>query len=158
MEYSAGLTSKLFWLQESRKTKTTFDEKWVFERQPIAEKKFGDYFTVLNSVATLKNEVYLFEPEREDDNYYYFKDEKIEKVMAHTAVSPRSRRTNRNYKIIFPYKINEQNVEKIKEEDFQIQYPFTYQYLLKKKKDLQGRTLDKKQRCMNTVEVRHYQV
>lgn len=138
MEYSAGLTSKLFWLQESRKTKTTFDEKWVFERQPIAEKKFGDYFTVLNSVATLKNEVYLFEPEREDDNYYYFKDEKIEKVMAHTAVSPRSRRTNRNYKIIFPYKINEQNVEKIKEEDFQIQYPFTYQYLLKKKKGFAG--------------------
>ena len=43
--------------------KTTFDEKWVFERQPMAEKKFGDYFTVLNSVATLKNEVYLFEPE-----------------------------------------------------------------------------------------------
>ena len=124
--------------------KTTFDEKWVFERQPIAEKKFGDYFTVLNSVATLKNEVYLFEPEREDDNYYYFKDEKIEKVMAYTAVSPRSRRTNRNYKIIFPYKINEQNVERIKEEDFQIQYPFTYQYLLKRKKDLQGRTLDEK--------------
>ena len=124
--------------------KTTFDEKWIFERQPIAEKKFGDYFTVLNSVATLKNEVYLFEPEREDDNYYYFKDEKIEKVMAYTAVSPRSRRTNRNYKIIFPYKINEQNVERIKEEDFQIQYPFTYQYLLKKKKVLQGRTLDEK--------------
>ena len=124
--------------------KASFDEKWVFETQPIAEKKFGDYFTVLNSVATLKNEVYLFEPEREDDNYYYFKDEKIEKVMAYTAVSPRSRRTNRNYKIIFPYKINEQNVERIKEEDFQIQYPFTYQYLLKRKKDLQGRTLDEK--------------
>ena len=124
--------------------KTTFDEKWVFERQPMAEKKFGDYFTVLNSVATLKNEVYLFEPEREDDNYYYFKDEKIEKIMAYTAVSPRSRQTNRNYKIIFPYKINEQNVERIKEEDFQIQYPFTYQYLLKRKKDLQGRTLDEK--------------
>ena len=64
--------------------------------------------------------------------------------MAHTAVSPRSRRTNRNYKIIFPYKINEQNVERIKEADFQIQYPFTYQYLLKRKKDLQGRTLDGK--------------
>ena len=124
--------------------KLAFDEKWVFETQPIAEKKFGDYFTVLNSVATLKNEVYLFEPEREDDKYYYFKDEKIEKAMAHTAASPRSRRTNRNYKIIFPYKINEQNIERIKEEDFQIQYPYTYQYLLKKKKDLLGRTLDKK--------------
>ena len=120
------------------------NKKWIFETQPIAENKFGDYFTVSNSVATLKNEVYLFEPEREDDNYYYFKDEKIEKVIAHTAVSPRSRRTNRNYKIIFPYKINEQNIERIKEEDFQIQYPFTYQYLLKKKKDLKGRTLDEK--------------
>lgn len=124
--------------------KTSLDEKWVFEIQPIAEKRFGDYFTVLNSVATLKNEVYLFEPEKEDDNYYYFNEEKIEKVMAHTAVSPRSRRTNRNYKIIFPYKIKEQNVERINEEDFQIQYPFTYQYLLKRKKDLQGRTLDEK--------------
>lgn len=124
--------------------KTSFAEKWVFETQPVAEKKFGDYFTILNSVATLKNEVYLFEPEREDDNYYYFKDKKIEKAMAHTAVSPRSRRTNRNYKIIFPYKIDGQNVERIKEEDFQIQYPYTYQYLLKRKKDLQGRTLDEK--------------
>ena len=59
--------------------KTSFDEKWVFETQPIAEKKFGDYFAVLNSVATLKNEVYLFEPEREDENYYYFKNEKWQK-------------------------------------------------------------------------------
>lgn len=124
--------------------KASFDEKWFFDTQPIAEKKFGDYFTVSNSVATLKNEVFLFEPEREDDNYYYFKDEKIEKAMAHTAVSPRSRRNNRNYKIIFPYKVDEQNVQRIKEEDFQIQYPCTYQYLLKKKNDLQDRTLDKK--------------
>jgi len=139
---------EIVYVHGERKTniirKTSFAEKWVFEAQPIAEKRFGDYFTVLNSVATLKNEVYLFEPEREDDNYYYFKGEKIEKVMAHTAASPRSRRTNRNYKIIFPYKIDEQGVVRIKEEDFQLQYPCTYQYLLKKKNDLQNRTLDKK--------------
>lgn len=78
--------------------------------------------------------------------------------MAHTAASPRSRRTNRNYKIIFPYKIEEQNVVRIKEEDFQKQYPCTYQYLLKKKKELQNRTLDKRTNGMNMEEVRHYQV
>lgn len=125
-------------------SKTSLDEKWVFEAQPIAEKKFGDYFNVLNSVATLKNEIYLFEPEREDDSYYYFKNIKIEKTMAHTAASPRSRRTNRNYKIIFPYKIDGKNIARIKEEDFKVQYPCTYQYLLKKKNDLQNRTLDKR--------------
>lgn len=124
--------------------KAALDEKWIFKTRPIAENKFGDYFNVLNSVATLKNEIFLFEPEREDDNYYYFEDIKIEKTMAHTAASPRSRRTNRNYKIIFPYKIEEQNVVRIKEEDFQKQYPCTYQYLLKKKKELQNRTLDKR--------------
>lgn len=124
--------------------KAALDEKWIFKTQPIAENKFGDYFNVLNSVATLKNDIFLFEPEREDDNYYYFEDIKIEKTMAHTAASPRSRRTNRNYKIIFPYKIEEQNVVRIKEEDFQKQYPCTYQYLLKKKKELQNRTLDKR--------------
>lgn len=124
--------------------KTSFGEKWIFEVPTIAEKRFGDYFDVLNSIATLKNEVYLFEPEREDDDYYYFKDAKIEKVIAHTAVSPRSRRANRNYKIIFPYKIDGQNIARIEEEDFRMQYPCTYQYLLKKKEDLQGRTLDEK--------------
>lgn len=124
--------------------KTAFGEKWIFEIPTIAEKKFGDYFTVLNSIATLKNEVYLFEPEREDDNYYYFEDAKIEKIMAYTAVSPRSRRNNRNYKIIFPYKIEGQNIARIEEEDFQIQYPCTYQYLLKKKEKLQDRNLDEK--------------
>lgn len=124
--------------------KASFGEKWIFETPTIAEKKFGDYFSVLNSIATLKNEVYLFEPEREDDNYYYFEDAKIEKSMAHTAASPRSRRTNRNYKIIFPYEIEGRNVARIKEEDFQIQYPYTYQYLLKKKEDLQDRDLDEK--------------
>lgn len=124
--------------------KTSFGEKWVFEAPAIAEKKFGDYFAILNSVATLKNEVYLFEPESEDDNYYYFKDAKIEKAIARTAVSPRSRRTKRNYKIIFPYNVEGKNVVHIKEMDFQVQYPCAYQYLLKKKNDLQDRTLDKR--------------
>ena len=136
------------YIHEENKTniikKTSLDEKWIFETQSIAEKKFGDYFNVLNSVATLKNEIFLFEPEGEDDNYYYFKDIKIEKAMAHTAASPRSRRTNRNYKIIFPYKIDGQNIARITEENFQKQYPCTYQYLLKKKNDLQNRNLDKR--------------
>lgn len=124
--------------------KTSLGENWVFEPQKITKKNFGDYFNVSNGVATLKNEVFVFEPEKEDDNYYYLKNAKIEKAITHAAASPRSRRLNRNYKIIFPYKIEEKNVIRIKEEDFQIQYPCAYQYLLEKKDELQNRTLDGK--------------
>ena len=122
--------------------KDSLGEKWIFKNKSAVGKKFGDYFNVLNSIATLKNEVYLFEPEREDANYYYIEDWKIEKEIAHTAVSPRSRRANRNYKIIFPYKVVDEKISRIKEEEFRKIYPFTYHYLLKRKEDLLNRPLD----------------
>ena len=52
--------------------KLAFDEKWVLKHNQLLKKKFGDYFTVLNSVATLKNEVYLLSLKREDDKVLLF--------------------------------------------------------------------------------------
>lgn len=121
--------------------KASLNDRWIFGEQLTGGKKMGDYFNVLNSVATLKNEVYLFEPEREDDNYYYFKNEKIEKVIVYDAVSPRSKQANRNYKIIFPYKVKDKRIIRIEVEEFQRLYPFTYQYMLKNKDDLLSRSL-----------------
>lgn len=42
--------------------KAALDEKWIFKTQPIAENKFGDYFNVLNSVATLKMIFFFLNP------------------------------------------------------------------------------------------------
>ena len=121
--------------------KTSLNGKWIFGKQSTNGKKFEDYFNVLNSVATLKNEVFLFEPEREDSYYYYFEDAKIEKEIAYNAVSPKSKQTKRNYKIIFPYKVENKKIRRIDVKEFQRLYPFTYQYMLKKKNDLMNRSL-----------------
>ena len=53
-------------------------------------RRFGDYFKVSNSVATLYNDAFVFEAKEEDDLFFYLQDGKIEKDLVFDAVSVKS--------------------------------------------------------------------
>ena len=54
--------------------------------------KLGDLFNIRNGFATLRNKIYLFTPDKEDDRYYYFERNgnlfKIEKDVCKDAIKP----------------------------------------------------------------------
>ncbi|MBQ6519107.1 MAG: N-6 DNA methylase [Anaerolineaceae bacterium] len=118
---------------ERKIDKQSLSEKWYFSSPNTKNHIFGDYFNVLNSVATLKNEIFIFEPSFVDEKYFYIGNQKIEKNLGYRAVSPKSKRQNKKLVIIFPYKINNKKVERISEEELRTKYPCTYEYLLQKK-------------------------
>lgn len=74
--------------------------KWIFNKINIGENRFGDYFKVSNSIATLCNKAYVI---TEKDEIFYNKDEK--KIIKN-AVSPKSIESSKKEKIIFPYYYN----------------------------------------------------
>jgi methylase of polypeptide subunit release factors len=101
---------------------------------------FGELYKTRHGLATLKNNVYIFSPEKEDANYYYINEFKIEKESCKDIIN--SNRLSSQYnlqqlkeKIIFPY--NKDNPPKILSEDeLRTKYPCTFKYLQCKKEIL----------------------
>lgn len=132
-------------------------------------KKLGDLFNIRNGFATLRNNIYLFSPIREDKKYFYLekdgKEYKIEKNICRDAIKPNILKSESDLdklmeKIIFPYRYVEQSihdlfekysnrlVKVIEEEELQSKYPFAYNYLFSNKEELAKR--DKGQREYET--------
>lgn len=109
------------------------------------EKKYN----IKNGFATLKNDIYLFSPIKEDNSYFILEDNtgryNIEKEICREAVKPNILKSNddlEKYKeiLIFPYYIDENgNVSLIPEFDLQHKYPYAYHYLESKKNILRNR-------------------
>ncbi|WP_298117406.1 N-6 DNA methylase [Flavobacterium sp.] len=120
-------------------------------------KSLGSKFEIRNGFATLKNNVYIFSPIRETDDYYYLiKDKiefKIEKEICRNAIKPNtlkleSQIENHTEKLIFPYNIieevdlfntNKKGLKVIDEDILKSKYPSTYEYLLSQKEILSKR-------------------
>lgn len=107
----------------------------------------GKKFKTRNGVATLKNDIFIFSPIKEDENYFYLKDEKvfpIEKEICNEIINP-NRLTNIDSieslrkKIIFPYYYENDNVKLIKEAKFKTDFPKAYEYLKVKRNILEKR-------------------
>lgn len=98
---------------------------------------------VNNSVATLKNNVFIIPVTQQDDSFYYLNGFKIEKDITRPAVSPKSIALRKNMQIIFPYKYRKNEVTPIPEEKLKNEYPNAYQYLLFHKEELIKRSLSK---------------
>lgn len=117
----------------------------------------GKMFEIRNGFATLKNKLYLFKPIKVSDEFYFFeqngKEIKIEKGICRNAIKPNTLKSeseieNHTEKLIFPYELIEENnlfsepkrLIKIFEEPYlKTQFPFAYQYLKSKKKNLAQR-------------------
>ena len=101
---------------------------------------FGTIYDTKSGIATLKNNVYIFKPIKEDEKYYYKdKHTPIEKEVCKDIINSNKLAKYDDFnklieKIIFPYK-HDKNGKPIfiEKEEFQNLYPNAYKYLLRQK-------------------------
>lgn len=108
----------------------------------------GELFRTRNGIATLKNHIYIFDPIKEDDNYYYLQNGSVfpvEKGICKEIINPNKLTKVENIdvlrkKVIFPYYYDENNNPVlIKKEEFKSEYPKALKYLEAKKEILATR-------------------
>ncbi|MEA4850288.1 MAG: Eco57I restriction-modification methylase domain-containing protein [Paludibacter sp.] len=131
---------------------------WILQNQDITNIlniientgiKLGKCFDIRNGFATLKNDVFLFTPTSEDEQFYYFVKDKvnysIEKDICRDAIKPNTLKTegeiiSKTEKLIFPYSINENRTISLKKEDVMMKnFPLAYNYLVNYKSVLGNR-------------------
>lgn len=119
--------------------KNRLTNKWFFtECKP--GKRFGDYFTIQNSVATLCNSAFLISEYEEDHAYIIVDGKKLEKGLIRDAVSTKScKKKERKDKIIFPYINRNGTYERISEAHMREKFPGIMGYLQKFIKNLKHR-------------------
>jgi adenine-specific DNA-methyltransferase len=114
-------------------------ERWEFFDKEHLNKiiKLNKKYSTLQEVAdihygiaTLKDDVYIFSPEKSDKNYFYFGDSRIEKNLCVPIIKASTYKgENQNLFLIFPYK----NEKIIPKNAFQKNYPEAYKYFLKQR-------------------------
>lgn len=113
-------------------------DKWVFSDhypQEEVKEKFGDYFDVSNSVATLLNNVFVFKDSKISVD--------IEQEILREAASPRGKTYDKSEKIIFPYRYNKNNeLVRYTDQEFRKKFPLATEYLLKNSEKLEQRKAD----------------
>jgi len=106
--------------------------------------KLEDY-KIRNGLATLKNDLFIFKEEEEDNSYYYRVYEgikyKIEKAICINVAKPNIMRNENDLKekiekAIYPYKKCNNRIEIIPETELAEIYPETYKFLLSNKQTL----------------------
>lgn len=120
--------------------KSDLKDKWYFfKNESRGKRRFGDFFRVSNSVATLCNKVYVIN-QSTIDKY------RIETDAIREAISPKSKKLNRTEYIIFPYTYIDNELGHFEENEYRRLYPNTYRYLLENKETLQGTNKDNKEK------------
>lgn len=107
---------------------------------------FGELYQTRHGIATLKNDIYIFRPVDEDENFFYLQNGslyKIEKgickdIVNSNKLSREVTLNNLKEKIIFPY--DQQEKPKLLEEKLmKKRFPEAYKYLQNKRKTLAER-------------------
>lgn len=127
--------------------KSNLNDKWIFkEKLTAGEKKrrFGDYFTASNTIATLYNNAYVIKDYTENDRYINPKiGGMIEKEVLKDTISPKTFNKGINEKIIFPYYYNTDNeLVRYNKNEFEENFPNACKYLKKFQKELKERKSD----------------
>ena len=119
-------------------SKNNLGTKWIFNETSSGENRFGDYFKVSNSIATLYNKAYIIK-----ENDILFQNE-FENMIIKDAVSPKSIELKIKEKIIFPYFYDSiGNLVKINKEKFSQDFPNVERHLKKYTNELKNRKSDK---------------
>ena len=118
--------------------------KWNFADDCSGKRRFGDYFKVSHAIATLCNKAYVIkEWETDTDGNYICDGAIIERDMIRDAASPKSLRTEKTEKILFPYSYDDTHaLIRFDEPEFKTKYPGAYNYLMRFKKFLDKRDSD----------------
>ena len=120
------IIDKIFYNDVDNDNKFEIDKKklktqWYFEVNSLKYEsniKFGDFFKVANSVATLLNKVFVIP-----------NDLSVEEEVVRPAASPRQLSKGITEKIIFPYTYDEGILKKYSTEEFENNFPKAYSYL-----------------------------
>lgn len=107
---------------------------------------FGEQYQTRHGIATLKNDIYIFRPVDEDEDFFYLQNGSlfpIEKGICKDIVNSNklSREVNFNTlleKVIFPYD-QETKPKLLTEEFFRDQYPEAFKYFQNKREELESR-------------------
>ncbi|MFP9097757.1 class I SAM-dependent DNA methyltransferase [Flavobacterium sp. RHBU_24] len=118
----------------------------IISRIESTGKPFGELYKTRHGIATLRNDLYIFNPVGEDDDFFYLQNGSlfpIEKSICRDILN--SNRLSRNIdlnnaieKVIFPY-TDEEKPKVLGEGYLKEQYPYAYKYLTKKKLELAKR-------------------
>ena len=129
--------------REIRLHKEQQGEKWIFENV-VAEGqiRFGDWFQVSNTVATLCNDAFLLEDYRQEDGYYILQNgSRIEEEVVKPAVSRKRRREA--CAMIFPYAYEAGELRHYTNEEFRERFPCAVEYLEQFRERLDCRAADR---------------
>ena len=108
---------------------------------------FGQKYITRNGIATLKNEIYIFDPIDEDKEYFYLKNGniyQIEKIICKDIINPNKLTKipdlkTLKRKAIFPYYFEGKKAKSIPENHFQTKFPLAFKYLCDKRDILEKR-------------------
>lgn len=109
-------------------------------------KPFGEKYKTRHGIATLKNDIYIFKPVAEDDDFFYLQNGNlypIEKGICKDILNSNKLSRDIDFdsvkeKVLFPYD-NEIKPKAIEEKLLREQFPNAYKYLQIKKNILAGR-------------------
>lgn len=140
--------------QYSRINYTSLDAKkgWNLNENEIISRieatgtPFGEKYKTRHGIATLKNDIYIFKPVAEDDDYFYLQNGNlypIEKGICKDILNSNKLSRDINFdivveKVLFPY--NDDVKPKALDEDFlRENFPRAFEYLQVKRQILAGR-------------------
>lgn len=119
---------------------------------------FSNLYTTRHGIATLKNDIYIFRPVAENEDYYFLQNGRqfqIEKGICKDIVNSNKLSSEQNLgklkeKVIFPYDNTGDSAIIFEEEFIREEYPHAYEYLRYKKEILAERDKGK------AAEYRHW--
>ena len=163
VKYIKTLSSSLSKIVESDYTILPYNmldnhEGWLLQSLDVASnikriescgKPLGKVFNIKNGFATLKNEVYVLNVVKQDQDYYYTQTKKgdvfkIEKLICRDVIKPNTLKheielNEKIEKLIFPYTSSSQGLEIIPEDKLKNEFPMAYEYLLTNRETLKKR-------------------
>lgn len=141
-----NMFSKISYSVLNSKTGWSLQDNEIISKIESTGVAFGDLYKTRHGIATLRNDIYIFNPVREDKDYFYLQNGslyQIEKGICKDIVNTNklSREVtlkNLKEKVIFPYD-NGQKAKLLDEDFIKETFPKAYLYLQNKKKILAER-------------------
>lgn len=108
-------------------------------------KTLDELYKIKNGIATLANNIFIFNPIYETEKHYLINYENklysIEKQLCRDIIKPNIIKSEKDLfakmeKLLFPYHIENNKLTPFKENYFKQEYPLAYEYLLEQKDDL----------------------
>lgn len=127
--------------------KSDLGEKWQFVGTMMdnGQYRFGDFFHVNNTIATLCNDAFVLETSVKDGKYYVLSNgDRVEAELVRPAVSKRRGKNSHNIAIIFPYYYVNGMLHHYVEGEFVKNFPCAADHLMHFKERLEKRASDKK--------------